>query len=184
MHARNERPKWAGALSTRMVKATLRTYGTVCHICGADGANSADHVVPRSRGGADTIENLRPAHRACNLARGAQPLDGGNVLVLVGPPRSVSQWLAAHREPGDVLISDARIDDALSAGTSPAADRAAQAARQAALSAAVATGARVLLVPAERSRRRDPGVWIARGWTVLPVGADGGTVGGTNSRNW
>lgn len=33
-----------------------------------------DHIVPRSRGGSDRIENLRLAHHACNQARGNDPL--------------------------------------------------------------------------------------------------------------
>ena len=34
----------------------------ICHICGHDGADAADHVIPLARGGTDTIDNLRPAH--------------------------------------------------------------------------------------------------------------------------
>lgn len=33
-------------------------------------APSADHIIPRSRGGESTIENLRAAHYGCNSARG------------------------------------------------------------------------------------------------------------------
>ncbi|MFJ8818196.1 HNH endonuclease [Amycolatopsis thermoflava] len=32
---------------------------------------TADHVVPRSKGGRPTLENSRPAHRRCNSQRGA-----------------------------------------------------------------------------------------------------------------
>lgn len=32
---------------------------------------SLDHIVPHSKGGPDTIENLRTAHRWCNTVRGA-----------------------------------------------------------------------------------------------------------------
>ena len=28
-----------------------------------------DHIIPRSEGGSDRLENLRPAHKRCNLAR-------------------------------------------------------------------------------------------------------------------
>ena len=36
---------------------------------------SEDHIVPRSRGGDDSPENLRPAHVFCNESRGERELD-------------------------------------------------------------------------------------------------------------
>lgn len=33
-------------------------------------APTFDHIVPRSRGGTDSLDNLRLAHRKCNHARG------------------------------------------------------------------------------------------------------------------
>lgn len=38
-----------------------------------------DHIVPLSRGGADTLDNKQAAHRSCNRAKGDR-LDGGSVL--------------------------------------------------------------------------------------------------------
>jgi len=38
-----------------------------------------DHVIPLSRGGADTIDNKQPTHRTCNRAKGTRT-DGGSVL--------------------------------------------------------------------------------------------------------
>ena len=48
---------------------------TRCHLCGLpftdpDDPPVADHVVPRSLGGDDSITNLMPAHRSCNGRRG------------------------------------------------------------------------------------------------------------------
>jgi 5-methylcytosine-specific restriction endonuclease McrA len=63
---------WGGAHSVRKRKQVLAEYGNVCWLCGqpVPGLPSADHVIPRSRGGSDDIENLRPAHLACNVKRG------------------------------------------------------------------------------------------------------------------
>jgi len=49
---------------------------THCWLCGGgprpDDPFVADDVLPRAYGGADTADNLRPAHRSCNGRRGAQ----------------------------------------------------------------------------------------------------------------
>ena len=62
--------------------AIYRRDGFICWLCGeatepdvdpSDGRYpSLDHVVPRSRGGADSAENLRCAHRLCNSIKGAR----------------------------------------------------------------------------------------------------------------
>lgn len=65
---------WGGRSAARLTALTLSTWGTICHLCGCDGADTADHIVPRSRGGTDELANLRPAHRSCNSRRGAMDL--------------------------------------------------------------------------------------------------------------
>ena len=57
-----------------------------CHLCGEpvpqfthciDGQSATiDHIVPLARGGSHTWDNVRLAHRSCNSARGAKPLEG------------------------------------------------------------------------------------------------------------
>jgi 5-methylcytosine-specific restriction endonuclease McrA len=48
----------------------------VCAICGrpaiAGDPWQPDHVIPASRGGASTVDNLVPAHESCNRRRGAR----------------------------------------------------------------------------------------------------------------
>jgi 5-methylcytosine-specific restriction endonuclease McrA len=55
---------------TRLRVEVLAVLGSVCWLCGGEGADSLDHVIPRSLGGTDELGNLRPAHRACNARRG------------------------------------------------------------------------------------------------------------------
>lgn len=76
---------WGGRKAQQYVALTLRTYGTRCWLCGWKGADSADHVIPRSKGGAVyDLDNLAPSHKSCNYARGnrdprirAVPIENG-----------------------------------------------------------------------------------------------------------
>ena len=65
----------------------LKKYGTDCHICGTpidlkalrkvgkkgwEHGLHLDHLIPISKGGPDTIDNVRPAHGICNITKGAK----------------------------------------------------------------------------------------------------------------
>ncbi len=54
-------------------RAKVLAVDTICWICHKPGADTADHLIPRSRGGESTVANLRPAHSACNSRRGDRP---------------------------------------------------------------------------------------------------------------
>lgn len=43
-----------------------------CVYCGEPGCNSIDHVVPRSLGGPNNLDNYAPCHRDCNRRRGVK----------------------------------------------------------------------------------------------------------------
>jgi 5-methylcytosine-specific restriction endonuclease McrA len=68
-------PVWGGRYAQRLTAATLALKGRTCWLCRKPGANSADHRIPRSKGGSDELENLEPAHQACNSLRGDQDLE-------------------------------------------------------------------------------------------------------------
>lgn len=50
-------PNWRSEL----VPAAFDAYGTACYVCGSDGADTIDHVVP---GDDHSLDNLRPIHDA------------------------------------------------------------------------------------------------------------------------
>lgn len=58
----------------RLVGLVLRAKGRTCHLCGLPGATTADHLVPWSHGGRNELDNLAPAHSACNSSRKDLPL--------------------------------------------------------------------------------------------------------------
>jgi 5-methylcytosine-specific restriction endonuclease McrA len=65
---------WGGRKAQEYTQLCLATYGTMCWLCRLPGATTADHIVPRSRGGAVyDIRNLGPAHKRCNESRGNRP---------------------------------------------------------------------------------------------------------------
>lgn len=62
-------------------------WGSDCHVClrpidwskpshakyeGWESGGHLDHVVPLSRGGTDTLDNVKPIHALCNLRKGAK----------------------------------------------------------------------------------------------------------------
>jgi hypothetical protein len=65
--------------SRRRAKVTqlvLARDGGICHLCRQSGATTVDHLVPQSAGGPQwSLDNLAAAHKSCNSARGATPLE-------------------------------------------------------------------------------------------------------------
>ncbi|GAB2558727.1 HNH endonuclease [Leucobacter ruminantium] len=68
--------EWGGRRAQAYTAEVLETYGTICRLCGLDGADTADHIVPRSKGGdLYDITNGRPAHLSCNSSRGNRDVE-------------------------------------------------------------------------------------------------------------
>ncbi|PRZ41212.1 HNH endonuclease [Antricoccus suffuscus] len=65
-------------------KGVLRRDGHRCAYCGRQ-ANTIDHVVPRSRGGAMSWKNLVAACRTCNGAKGNRTPDEARMPLLRQP---------------------------------------------------------------------------------------------------
>lgn len=107
-----------GRESKELTQLVLRTYGTICHLCGLPGADSKDHLIPWSWTKDDSLPNLRPAHVSCNSRRGnrAIPGYGADVVVVMGPPAGgKSTFVREHAQPHDVVIDYDVIARALSA---------------------------------------------------------------------
>lgn len=92
---------WAGSKIRRLANQVIGRYGTVCWLCGqpidmqasrrAPLGLSIDHVIPRSKGGSDDIDNLRPAHLQCNCKRQDKP---------AAALRSRRAWSGSGQWPG------------------------------------------------------------------------------------
>lgn len=63
----------------RRNRSLLLKSATVCALCGKPidknikwpdpWCGTADHIIPVSKGGRSTMDNLQPAHKCCNLAK-------------------------------------------------------------------------------------------------------------------
>lgn len=75
-------PQWGGRKAQQYVRLTLAEYGEVCVLCGLPGSTTADHVIPRSKGGAVyDLRNLQPAHKSCNESRGNNEAAGPTSVI-------------------------------------------------------------------------------------------------------
>jgi 5-methylcytosine-specific restriction endonuclease McrA len=70
MPQRNDR-----ALRRKYAPRIIRRDGGICHLCGQPGADSIDHLIPESHGGATTPPNLAAAHLRCNQIRGNRTIE-------------------------------------------------------------------------------------------------------------
>lgn len=51
-----------GTTWQRVCREVYRVHGTICWLCGRDGADTIDHVQALKDGGTNALSNLRPAH--------------------------------------------------------------------------------------------------------------------------
>lgn len=98
-------------------------YGTNCHICqeaidftasnkvgdkGWQLGLQLDHVIPISKSGADTLENVRPAHAICNIRKGDKLVDN---LVIIRPRPSSSHFVPDEVQNQATTSSAVRISN-------------------------------------------------------------------------
>ncbi|MEU5668963.1 HNH endonuclease [Micromonospora sp. NPDC047753] len=70
-------------------RTTIAKGRPPCALCGEEidytlpyldpGEYVVDHIVPRNKGGADTLANKQPAHRRCNRIK-SDKTDGGPIM--------------------------------------------------------------------------------------------------------
>src|SRR5258706_13744299 len=78
-------------------RAVMARDGGLCQYCGSR-ADSIDHVVPRSKGGAHTWENVVAACRPCNVRKRDRMLNEASMRVRRRPcaPRRASRSIVAR----------------------------------------------------------------------------------------
>ena len=56
-------------------KALCAQYDFLCLCCGEEKPLTQDHIIPLSKGGSDTIDNIQPLCKPCNSRKGAKTTD-------------------------------------------------------------------------------------------------------------
>jgi 5-methylcytosine-specific restriction endonuclease McrA len=75
-HARRARKKAGGRFTPAEFKALCEQYEGKCLACGCTPEKlSPDHVIPLSKGGMNTIDNIQPLCLICNIRKGAKTID-------------------------------------------------------------------------------------------------------------
>ena len=92
----------------------IETWGNACwlRLPGCTGVGEEDdHIVPYAHGGMDTVANIRRACKHCNASRQDRVLYGygARLHIVVTPPgscdREAVEWVEAHRQQGDPVVS-------------------------------------------------------------------------------
>jgi 5-methylcytosine-specific restriction endonuclease McrA len=71
---KKQRRRASGILTAADWQLVLETYGSACLACGKPEV-TIDHVLPVSKGGANTIDNVQPLCRWCNTSKGTKTID-------------------------------------------------------------------------------------------------------------
>lgn len=90
------RSDYGGQRSIRLMKLVYETYPPICYLGGEpipEDQRTVEHIVPRSLGGTDDLENLRPACRHHNSARGNRPIEEWRATMT-----NETAWLLALRD--------------------------------------------------------------------------------------
>lgn len=72
---KRQRKRAAGTLSAADWRAVLERYGSACLACGSDDPPTIDHVIPLSKGGTNTVDNVQPLCNPCNMRKGRKTVD-------------------------------------------------------------------------------------------------------------
>lgn len=71
----NRRKNLVGKITGEEWREIKNKYGNVCLRCGTSKRLSIDHVIPISKGGTNTVDNIQPLCGKCNSTKGTKIID-------------------------------------------------------------------------------------------------------------
>lgn len=75
-----------------------RRDGNKCVYCGSKHKLTIDHVLPKSRGGGNTWDNLVTCCQTCNSFKGNRTPEEANMIIKEKPPKPVNLFNALNKE--------------------------------------------------------------------------------------
>ena len=111
---KRNRPDKDGAdrVKFKHYKERMKAMQLPCAICGlpinyelpytSPWSFTADHIIPISKGGGTTMENLQPAHRKCNRAKGEKMYMSPNEILKL----RLAQGHKGVMQPNDISMAD------------------------------------------------------------------------------
>ena len=72
---RARKNKVGGSFSKLEWEELQESYGNICISCGSNIRMEADHVIPISKGGVNSIDNIQPLCLKCNRSKGTKIID-------------------------------------------------------------------------------------------------------------
>lgn len=103
-NARARRLGVVGKFSLKEWRALRERYNNCCAVCGEAQPLGPDHVIPLSRGGTNTIDNIQPLCLSCNTKKGSKT---DRVAVYIDPESAaLAQRLLLRAWPGVATVGD------------------------------------------------------------------------------
>lgn len=68
-------------------KNVMRRDGHTCQYCGSKTGLTIDHIIPKSRGGQDSWENLTTACKTCNNVKGNRTPEEADMVLMSKPSK-------------------------------------------------------------------------------------------------
>jgi 5-methylcytosine-specific restriction endonuclease McrA len=74
-HRRRVLARAAGSFTQAEWDTVIAHYGRRCLRCNATERITIDHIIPLSKGGSNTVDNLQPLCHSCNSSKGSKHID-------------------------------------------------------------------------------------------------------------
>ena len=103
-------------IKSSLRKEVIKRDNCRCRACGLPDTDNlqADHIVPETKGGKDTLDNLQALCGICNNRKGTTEVGELTILPLIDNTITVSELfsdIATRREAFSILLKETRVNE-------------------------------------------------------------------------